>query len=429
MDFLFFSDKLLTFKNEDIVIEKDFYLGVREGEIVYLGKDKPKEKAKKEFHFKNHLLAPGFVNTHTHLPMSVFRALADNLNLMTWLENYIFPLEASLLNKKSIKTGVKLSLAEMIRSGITSVYDMYFYNKEITDCLIEAGVRGIVGVGHPSVEKDQDWKKKTLDLRSEYKDHPLVKMALAPHAPYTVEKEILKEMGECSKKENLPLVIHVGESEWEQEEIKKKYGKTPIEYLHSLNLTDKNSLFVHCVYASEKELDIMAKTETSFSYNPKSNMKLGNGVAPVSEALKRGVRVGLGTDGAASNNSLNFFDEMGTGARLQAVRYQDESLTASSMYHMATKGGALASNLNTGSLEVGKKADIIAIDLKNPSFYPSYNLVSSLVYSASGSHVSFVMCEGKVLMEDYKLKTLNEDEIFREAEEFALEAKDFLKNK
>ncbi len=430
-DSLLLCDKILICKEDEFVLESNRAVGLQQGRISYLGGPSSSLKAKQTYHLKNHLVCPGFVNTHTHLPMSLFRGLADNLSLKVWLEDYIFPLEEGLVKEDFVRAGTKLSLVELIRSGITSCYDMYFYNKAIAEVLDESGLRGIVGLGVPSVEKDwMEWRKKTLDIKNLFKDHPRVHIGIAPHAPYTVEPKTLLEIGEFSKSENLPLVIHVSESVWEQEEIKKRYNKTPVQHLHSLGVTGKNSLFVHCVHVNEKDLEIMSKTQTSLSYNPESNMKLSNGIAPVGQALEKGVVVGLGTDGSASNNNLNFFEEMGTGAKLQALKYGDECLTAQQIFKMASLEGARAMGLEKeiGSIEVGKRADIIALDLNHASFHPFYNPISNIVYTALGNEVSFVMCEGRVLMENYKLKTLDKQKVFKESEFFAGKIKDFLKS-
>ena len=295
-DSLLFCDKILLYKEQNFVIEENKALGITQGRIAYIGKTGPKLKAKQIYDLKNHLVAPGLINTHTHLPMSLFRGLADNLSLKVWLENYIFPLEGALVKEDFVRLGTKLALIELIRSGVTACYDMYFYNQALAETLDEAGFRGIVGLGVPSVEKDwKEWKTKTKDLKSQFKNHPRVEIGIAPHAPYTLDTKILQDIGESSKTENWPLVIHVSESAWEQKEIQKKYGKTPVQYLHDLKITGEQSLFVHCVHVNEEDLEIMAKTKTSLSYNPESNMKLSNGIAPVGKALEKSVTVGLGT--------------------------------------------------------------------------------------------------------------------------------------
>ncbi|MCY4513413.1 MAG: amidohydrolase, partial [Bdellovibrionales bacterium] len=380
------------------------------------------------YRFKNHLLSPGLVNTHTHVPMSLFRGLADNLPLKEWLENYIFPLEGQFVKEDFISAGTRLSALEFIRTGVTTFCDMYFYNQVLAEAVDQSGLRGIIGVGVPSVEKDwKEWKRKARDLKDSYKNNPKIHAAIAPHAPYTVDSEVLAQTGEFAKSENFLLTIHVSESAWEQQEIQKRHNATPVQYLHRLGVTGPNSLFVHCVHVNGEDLQIMKETGTSFSYNPESNMKLSSGIAPVNKALKSGVTVGLGTDGAASNNNLNFFGEMDTGIKLQSLK-GSESLTAEDMFQMATIEGARALNLEKeiGSIEVGKWADIIAINLDQPQFHPPYNLISHLVYSAQGSEVDFVMCGGQVLMENRQVKTLNEQDIYRESRDFGNRIQRFL---
>ena len=406
-------------------------VGISKGRIAFVGDAEENLKAKKTYRFKNHLLSPGFVNTHTHLPMSLFRGLAEDLSLKEWLENYIFPLESRFVDEDFISVGTRLSALELIKTGVTTFCDMYFYNRALAGAVDKSGLRGIIGVGVPSVEKDwREWKRKTLELKDIYKDKPRICPAVAPHAPYTVETAVLAEIGKFAKEENLLLTIHVSESEWEQKETQKKHGATPVQYLHSLGVTGPNALFVHCVHVNEEDLRIMSETGTAFSYNPESNMKLSSGTAPVAKALKAGVVVGLGTDGSASNNNLNFFGEMSSGVKLQALK-DGPALTAEDMFQTATLGGARALNLEgeIGSLEVGKRADLIAVDLNHPQFFPPYNLISHLVHSAQGNEVAFVMCDGRVLMENGQVQTLNEEDIYRESRDFGHRIQDFLKKK
>ncbi len=432
-DTLLIPKKILLYKNQKFIVEEKQAVGITDGCITFVGKFSPHLKAKQTFKFEHHLLSPGLINTHTHLPMSLFRGLADNLPLKIWLENYIFPLEKGLVDKDFIDVGTQLSAAELIKSGVTTFFDMYFYSEVISQVLDSAGLRGLVGVAVPSdVEKDwKNWKQRTLDLKKKYQAHPRIDIAITPHAPYSLTSEMLGEIGDFSKTEFVDLAIHVSESQWEQQEIQKKYGKTPVQYLHSLNITGEKSLFVHCVHVNGEDLEIMSKTQTSFSYNPESNMKLSNGIAPIQEALGRNIIVGLGTDGSASNNNLNMFQEMDTGIKLQSLKYGDQSLTSQEMFQMATIEGAKSIGLGKeiGTIEEGKRADVIAIDLEQPHFYPAHNLISHLVYSAQGSEVSFVMCEGKVLMENYKLTTLDEKEIYKKSCGFEKKIKDFLKVK
>ena len=431
-DFLLTADYVLLYENRQFVVHSNKALGIKDNVIDFIGDSSPSLKAKKTYHFKNHLICPGLINTHTHVPMSLFRGLADDIPLKQWLEEYIFPLENQFVDKEFVRVGSLLSAMELIRSGTTTFCDMYFYNQAIADVVDVSGLRGVIGVGIPSVEKDwSDWKSKVSKFIKEYKDSSRVQFALAPHAPYTVSSEILKNVGNFAKEKNYPIVIHVSESLWEQEEIKKQFGKTPVEYLHGLGITGPNSIFAHCVHVNKKDREIMKETKTSLSYNPESNMKLSNGIAPITEALKEGLKVGIGTDGSASNNNLDLFGEIDTGIKLQSIKYGEESLAAMDMFKIATVGGAAALGMENeiGTLEEGKKADLIAIDLNAPHFYPSYNLISHIVYAAQGGDVSFVMCDGTVLMENRELKTLDEKGIFKEVLGFEKKIRQFLNQK
>ena len=431
-DSLLNCSKILIYKNNEFVCVSNKSVGILGSKIAFIGDFNDKLKAKKTYNLTNHLVLPGFVNTHTHLAMSLFRGLADNKSLTVWLNDYIFPLEAHLVKEDFVRVGTQLSAVELIRSGITTCCDMYFYNKTIAEALDQAGLRALVGVSVPSVEKDwPQWKQKSLALREQFKDHSRISIALAPHAPYTVDGKILSEIAEFAKKENMFVTIHVSESRWEQDEIQKRHNKTPVQYLHDLGMTGDKFLFVHGVYMNQTDLQIMAKTNTAFSYNPESNMKLSNGIAPINLALEEGVTVGLGTDGSASNNNLNFFGEMGTGAKLQALKYGDKSITAQQMLKMATIEGAKALALEdqVGTLEIGKQADIIALDLRCCSFHPFYNPASNIVYTAGGSELSFVLCGGRVLMENYKIKSLDEERVFKESKALSKKVREFLDTK
>ena len=395
-------------------------------------------KAKRIFRFKNKLLMPGFVNTHTHIAMSLFRGLADDIPLKKWLEDFIFPAEKQFVNEDFVYAGSLLSAAELIRSGITTVCDMYFHAAATARALDKAGLRGIVGAAVPGMDSESDYKEEIPRLSRIYEKNPRIRFAVAPHAPYTVSPEILREAAAFSKDRDLPFLIHVSESLWEQEEIKKRFGKTPVQHLHSLNVSGPRSLFVHCVHVNKKDRDIMRETGTSLSHNPESNMKLSSGAAPIAEAIQEGLTVGLGTDGAASNNNLDFFREMSCAAKLQALRRTAPfangaaplpRVSAEAVLKAATVGGAKALRIEAGSLEKGKKADIIAVDLAAPHFYPPFHLMSHLVYSASASDVSFVMCNGQVLMQDREILSFNEGEALRAALNFGEKIQSFLRRK
>ena len=429
-DSLLICPRILLLRQDQLVIEKDQVVGVKDGRIAYVGPQNAQISASKTYQLNNHLVCPGFVNTHTHLAMSLLRGLADNLPLMNWLEDYIFPLENGLVSEDFVRAGTNLSLMELTLSGVTTFCDMYFYSQAIASATDQSGLRGQVGVTIPSSKEPHHWKKRASDLISLYKDHPRISVTLSPHAPYTVKPQDLKEAGEYARQEDILLSIHVSESQWEVEEIQKKYGRRPVQHLHHLGVTGENSLFVHCVHLDDQDIQTISKTKTSMSYNPESNMKLSNGIAPVYDLLKKGIHVGLGTDGSASNNNLNFFREMSAGAKLQALKYGGEAFTAMDMLKIATIGGAQALGMEKeiGSIDVGKRADLIALDLNHISFQPGYHLISDMIYSSWGNEVDFVMCEGQVLMENQQLKVINKEQVLQEARFFAHQVQDFLKS-
>ena len=430
MDTLLLARYACLYEKDGFVIKKNQAIGVTDGRISYLGTSRSDLQAKTTLRFDHHILAPGFVNTHTHLPMTLFRGVADSLPLKAWLEDYIFPLEKNFMQEDFVRLGTQLACLELIRSGVTTFCDMYFYSQALAQETLKAGLRGVIGVGVPTLEDEaKDYKKYLLSLKETYKDEARVCVAIAPHAPYTVDTKTLEDIGKFSKENNLPLLIHVSETAGEQAEIQKRHNKTPVALLHELGVTGPSSLFVHCVHASKQDLEIMKKTGTSFAYCPSSNMKLSSGIAPVTPAFKQGLKIGLGTDGAASNNNLNFLQEMNIGVKLQALEYASKAINAEDMFFISCLGGAQTLNLDKeiGTLEEGKWADVIAIDLNQDHFLPDYNLFSHLSHSAIGNEVSFTMCQGKVLMKDRVIQTLDQNKIYKDVRVASQKIKDFLK--
>ena len=430
-DILILAKKTLIYEKDEFITVDNQAVGIKDGRIVFVGDKTPLLKAKKTYHLKHHLLSPGLINTHTHLPMSLFKGLADNTSLKNWLENYIFPLESKLVNGSFVETGTQLAALELIQKGTTTFADMYFHNDVMARSLDQSGLRGIVGVGIPSVEPDwKDWKNKILKLKEAYKENKKISFGLAPHAPYTVSPEDLKAIGEFSKKEKIPIFIHVSETSFEVEETLKKYGKTPVQHLHDLGVTGPLSVFAHAVHLNKKDIQILAETGTSVAYNPESNMKLCSGICPVVDLLEAGISVGLGTDGSGSNNNLNLIEEMDTGVKLQALKYDADRFSAMDVFKMATIKGAQTLGLekDIGTIEEGKWADIIAFDIDRVEFLPTYNFISQIVYSANGSEVDFVMVGGDVLMEENEVKSLEERNIYKKASEYGKKIEEFINN-
>ncbi len=415
---LIFCKYLLSMQTKEAQIEKNQIILVDENKIHSVGPaEQPWPKAKEVIHLKNHMVCPGLINTHTHLPMTLFRSIGDHLTLKDWLEKVIFPLEKKMINPEFIRVGTELALLELIKNGITTVCDMYFHTPIMAEVFESYGLRGVLAVD--MLSSFSDWKKDLDDLCNKYQGkNQTIYPAIACHAPYTCSPDLLKLAGEVARERELPLTIHVAETEWEISEIKKRYGKTPVAHLKDCGVIGPHSLFVHCVHITEEDMDIMAKTHTSLSYNPESNMKLGSGIAPILRAMEKGITVGLGTDGSASNNDLNLFTEMDTGAKLQKLKNPDKVVSPKDIFSMTTSSAGKALGLShlIGKIQSGFFADIIALDLNHPHLYPKNDLLNHLVYSATGREVDFMMCHGKVIMKKAEIQGVDMFKVYSEVE-------------
>jgi 5-methylthioadenosine/S-adenosylhomocysteine deaminase len=369
------------------------------------------------------VVIPGLINTHTHVPMSLFRGIADDLDLQEWLTKYIFPAEAKNVNEQFVRAGTRLGLAEMIRGGTTTYCDMYYFEDAVADETKRAGVRGVLGetvIQFPVADNKtpQDALAYSDRFLAKWKNDPLIIAAIAPHAPYTVPTDILKQVRALSDKWNAPVVIHVDETKKEHEDIKKQYGDTPVTYLNKIGFLSNRTIAAHLVWITPAEIDILKRVGVGAAHNPQSNMKLASGVAPVPAMLAKDVAVGLGTDGAASNNDLDMWEEMDTAAKLHKEFSGDPKVvTAEQAFEMATIRGARALHLDeiTGSLEVGKRADIDIVDMDSLHQTPYFSVYSALVYTTKASDVRTVIINGRVVMLDRRLLTLNEDVIKKDA--------------
>ena len=370
------------------------------------------------------VIIPGLINTHTHVPMSLFRGIADDLDLQEWLTKYIFPAEAKNVNEQFVRAGTRLGLAEMIRGGTTTYCDMYYFEDAIADESKKAGIRGVLGetvLDFPAPD-NKTWETAlsyTERFIKKWQNDPLIVPAVAPHAPYTVSQEHLLAARDLSNRLNAPLVIHLAEAKTETAFIEQKHqGKRPIEFVESIGFLTNKTIAAHVIQANDAELDILNKRGVGIAHNPQSNMKLAAGVAPVPSMLKKGMRVGLGTDGAASNNDLSMWEEMDTAAKLHKVSSGDpKTLSAEQAFAMATIGGARALHMEDliGSIETGKRADIAIVDFDSLHQTPFYNVFSHLVYATKATDVRTVIINGRVVMLDRRLLTLNESVIKRDA--------------
>ena len=367
-----------------------------------------------------HVALPGLVNAHTHLPMSLFRGLADDAPLHEWLHDHIFPLEASVSDAAFCEAGTDLSLLESIRYGTTTFCDSYFHESAIASCLDRAGVRGVLAettldFATPSNPKADDSVYAMIrELHGRYVGHPLLEIAVGAHAPYTCNDATLRKVDAFARELDLKTLIHVSETAREVRESFEIYGLSPIARLQKLGLLRSGLIIAHAVHLDSADRNLLAASGASVVYNPESNMKLGSGTAPIIDYLRRGIPVGLGTDGAASNNRLNLFSEMDSAAKLQKLMSGDNTaMTAANALWVATIGGARALGLDDriGSLEEGKDADLILVDLDHPHLTPIHDVQSLLVYAANGSEVDVVLCAGKTLYERGEWKTLDRERV------------------
>lgn len=414
-DLLITNGTVVTMNCQDSVIENGAVM-VKGENIIAVGKanELSDSMALKRLDAKGGIIMPGLINAHTHASMTIFRGLADDLPLMTWLNDHIFPAEANLTPEK-VYDGALLACAEMILSGTTCFCDMYLFEDHVAQAAKDAGMRAVVGevlFDFPSpnygiLEKGFCY---TQMLADKYRGDPLINIAVEPHSPYLCAPDLLQKASLLARNNNLLLVIHVSETKNEVSLIKERYGLTPVGFLENLGILSPNLLACHCVHLTQDDIDLLKKHDVKVAHNPESNMKLASGIAPVPELIKNGVCVGIGTDGCASNNNLDIFHEMSMAAKLGKAGTGDPSaMDAKSVLRMATIGGAKALGLSgiTGSLEAGKKADIIILDTRKPHLTPMYNPVSHLVYAARGSDVTTSVINGKVIMEDRKLLSLD----------------------
>lgn len=374
-------------------------VGVEGDKIVYVGEILPKENYDRVIDVKGNILMPGFVNAHCHSAMTLLRGIKDDVNLQDWLFNYIQPAEAKLL-PDDIFYGQMLAILEYAKAGITTIEENYFTNNQIVKAIETAKIRARVGFGMPTPLADKKKFKKDLKIIG---NRNLIKPVVYIHSAYAIKEDNICECLSFAKKHNLDVSVHLSETLKEVGDCTVFHKQTPPEYLESLGFFDRNALCYHCVHMDKDDLQILANYGASVATCPSSNIKLASGIAPVYAMINKGINITIGTDGAASNNSLDMFKEMFLVATLSKVNiYNAAAVTAKQVLAMATKNGAMALGFNTGEIKVDKLADIILIDINQPHFYPHDNLLSALVYSAKSSDVYLTMVGGNVLYENNK---------------------------
>jgi 5-methylthioadenosine/S-adenosylhomocysteine deaminase len=428
VDLVVTGGTLLTMAGPDI---EDGAVAIDKGVIVGVGKAADIAKSfhgRDVIHAQGHAVLPGFVNTHTHVPMTLFRGIADDRDLMDWLQHYIFPAEAKNVSAEFVTWGTRLAAAEMIRSGTTTFTDMYYFESDIAREAKRAGLRAVVGetmIDFP-VADNKTWDEAVAYVRKfvkQWQGDPLITPALAPHAPYTVSEEHLRQVRALASELHAPILIHVAETKDELKQIADKHnGLTPAAYLDSIGFLGHDVVAAHGVWLNAADIGIFAQRHTGVAHCPESNMMLASGVAPVVELRKAGVDVGLGTDGpAGSNNNLDMVEEMASAARLQKVSKGDpKALSARDVLEMATIGGArvLGMEAKIGTLERGKRADLVLVNVQQPKVQPVYSVESAIVYAASGSAVTTTIVDGKILMRNGKVLTVDEEAVLRKAKQY-----------
>lgn len=365
------------------------------------------------------LIAPGFVNTHTHLAMVLLRGLADDMRLKAWLENHIWPAERAVMNSEAVGLGTRWAAVESLLGGVTCVCDMYFHAETVAEALAEVGLRGVVPESTadfptPACASPEESLERSRELLQRFQDHPLVVPAVAPHAPYTVSAPNLVRAAELAEEYDAPLLIHLAETRWEVETLAQEKGVSPVAYLADLGVLSERTVAAHCVHVTDIDLAILAELEVGVASNPVSNLKLASGVAPVPDMLRHGLKLGFGTDGAASNNTLDLLRD----AQLAALLYKGVSgdpscLPARVLCELLTIRAAAVLGLDRliGTLEPGKRADLQCLSMEPPHTVPAFDPYSHLAYAARSSDVRHVLVDGKLVLKDRSVLTADIPEL------------------
>jgi 5-methylthioadenosine/S-adenosylhomocysteine deaminase len=428
-DSIWSAHYVITVDPQHRVIENGA-VAVKDGRILAIGtrtQINARFSAKQRLDRPDAILAPGLINTHTHAAMSLFRGIADDLKLQDWLEKFIFPAEAKNVSAEFVRWGTRLGCLEMLLSGTTTFTDMYYFEEVVADASVEAGMRGVLGetiIGFPVADNKTpaDALAYTEKYLRRFANDPLIVPAVAPHALYTNSDDTLKACRRLANQFKAPLIIHLSETKKENDDELAKRHTTPTKTLDTLGIWEGRSLAAHAVWVDEADMAILKQRGVGIAHCPSSNMKLASGIAPITRMLELDLPVGLGPDGpAGSNNDFNLFEEMDLAAKLAKVTTNNpQAVPATAALDMATIRGARALGLDKeiGSLKSGKRADMIMVRIDRPNAQPLYDAVSQMVYALKGSDVRDVMVNGKVVVRDSKILTLNEPQILAKAAEY-----------
>lgn len=395
-------------------------IAVEDGKISYIGKDLPDSFVADEvIDGKGMLATAGMVNTHGHVSMTLLRSYADDMALMDWLENKIWPIEAKM-NAKDIYWGAMLGIAEMLKSGTTCFADMYCFMDDVARAVAETGIRANLSRGLIGLAPDKDDKlAENTQLVKDWQgyDNGRIRITYGPHAPYTCPVEYLQKVIEAAQANNAEIQMHLCETKGEVENCIKEHGVTPIKLMDQLGMFEQGTIAAHCVYLTEDDMDIMATKNVRVAHNPQSNLKLASGIAPVARMLEKGICVGLGTDGASSNNNLDMLEECRAAAMLhKTTTLNPLAVPAAQGWDMATANGAKVLGFDElGKLSVGQQADIVLWNMHKPYWYPRHNKLSLLVYAANSSDADTVIVNGKVVLQNGSMTLFDEEKIYAEA--------------
>ncbi len=428
VDFIIRADYLLTMEG-DLAVIRDGAVAVTGRNITDVGTFadiSKKYTSEKILDGKDKVIFPGLINTHTHAAMVYFRGLADDLPLKEWLEGHIWPAEAKWLGREFVSDAVELACLEMLKAGVTTYADMYFYEDDAGKTTEKIGMRAVLGAGiidFPTkfASTADEYFRNAENFIKNWKGNEMITPCIAPHATYTCGPENFKRAKGMAEKYDVPLHTHLAETKFEVSEIQKRYGKTPVEYLDSIGFLTERLFAAHCVWLTDKEIEILAKRNVGVSHCVESNLKLASGFAPVTKMLKAGVKLSFGTDGAASNNDLNILSEMSTAAKLHKTISEDPTvLDCKTALLMATKYAAevLGQGDKIGSIKPGKIADLVIANLEQPHLTPIYDIYSHIVYSMRASDIETVIVNGKIVVDNKKLTTMDESEILSKARQW-----------
>lgn len=430
VDYLIQAGYLITM-DKDLNMIRNGCVAVKDGEVIdtgTFGELSSRYSPQKVLGDKDKALLPGLINTHTHAAMVYFRGLADDLPLKEWLEDYIWPSEAKWLSEEFVRDAMELACLEMLKAGITTFNDMYFFVDTASMVVKSLGIRAVMGPGildfpTPGGKDRDEYLKRAEDFILRWKGDTHITPSVAPHAIYTCSKETLQMAKSLAMKYNLTIHIHLSETEWEVQESIKKHNMRPVHYLDSFGFLDSNIISAHAVHLDKSEIEVFAEREVKVSHCVESNLKLASGIAPVKDMLRHGVKVTFGTDSAASNNDLNLLSELSTAAKLhKAISGDPTILDARTALLMATRwaGEALGLGDMIGSIEKGKRADLVMIDLNKPHLLPVYDIYSHIVYASRPSDICMVMVDGRILVNDGRLTIKDEDEILNKAKAWGM---------